>query len=388
MPAPLTSLRFAFVAALVVAGACPPLVVSGPYSGLVVFGDSLSDIGNLADATFGLYPGPHYFDDRFSNGPVFVEAMAAGLGLPIAPSTAGGGNFAYGGARTTGTGGLDGLFIRDIEEQVDEFLSTRTADADALFVVLAGSNDLVAGQTNVAEPVNELGNQIQRLVGAGARNFLVGNLPQLGYTPRYNGDPTLLAQMNLRSHDFNTALGTMLDGLGATHPALSVLRLDVAALFSNALNDPGAFGLVNVTLSAAPGLTPGASSYDTNQIAPNANEYLFWDDLHPTATVHAHLAQAALDVLLTLPGDFNADGSVDAADYVAWRDGLGAEYNELDYGVWRANFGRTRGTRGGSIARTAPHSSHLPTVQVPEPTGIVLAAMATALVAICFRRRK
>ena len=52
-----------------------------PFSQLVVFGDSLSDIGNTADATFDLFPGDYYYDDRFSNGPVFVEALSTGLGF-------------------------------------------------------------------------------------------------------------------------------------------------------------------------------------------------------------------------------------------------------------------------------------------------------------------
>ncbi len=42
-----------------------------------------------------------------------------------------------------------------------------------------------------------------------------------------------------------------------------------------------------------------------------------------------------------LAGDFNADGTVDAADYTVWRDGLGTEYPQADYAVWRDNFGNT-----------------------------------------------
>ena len=39
----------------------------------------------------------------------------------------------------------------------------------------------------------------------------------------------------------------------------------------------------------------------------------------------------------SLPGDFNSDGVVDAADYVVWRKGLGSVYMEADYDIWRAN---------------------------------------------------
>ncbi|CAN0351322.1 unnamed protein product, partial [Ectocarpus sp. 4 AP-2014] len=40
-----------------------------------------------------------------------------------------------------------------------------------------------------------------------------------------------------------------------------------------------------------------------------------------------------------LPGDFNLDGVVDAADYTVWRDGLGATYEPADYDIWSDNYG-------------------------------------------------
>ena len=205
-----------------------------------MFGDSVSDVGNIAQATLGIYPGEVYYEDRFSNGPVFVEALSSGLGLgPPGRSTAGGNVFAYGGAQTSGTGGLNGLFIRDVDEQVDQFLASRTPDPNALFVVYAGSNDLVNGQSNANIPVANLAEDIGRLVTAGARNFLVPNLPLLGHTPRFNGSPNTLATYNGRTSQFNVALAAMLDNLEATNPALAIFRLDVAALFSEALATPG-----------------------------------------------------------------------------------------------------------------------------------------------------
>ncbi len=41
------------------------------------------------------------------------------------------------------------------------------------------------------------------------------------------------------------------------------------------------------------------------------------------------------------PGDFNADGKVDAGDFVVWRNGLGADYTEQDYIDWKANYGKS-----------------------------------------------
>lgn len=352
--------------------------VAGPFTQLVVFGDSLSDVGNIDQVTpsFFKFPGPFYYDGRFSNGPVYVEALATGLGLPpIVHSQSGGSNFAYGGAKTFGTGGLEGIYIRDIDEQVTEFLATPAADPNALFVVYAGSNDLVGGETDMSIPVNSLAEDIGRLVADGARKFLVPNLPLLGHTPRYNGlngMPNMLDTFNMRSQQFNTALSTMLDALEAGNPDLTIFRFDVAALFSQALADPASFGLTNVIIPAAQGLEPGASSCDACEFAPNAHEYMFWDDLHPTATVHAILAERALELFFP-PGDFNRDTVVDAADYVVWRKENGSIE---DYNTWRAHFGETAGG-GSSIGGLA---------SVPEPETLCLAVLGIA--AICAGKRR
>src|SRR5262245_35224175 len=127
--------------AVIVLGLIEARAAAIPYSNLVIFGDSLSDVSNIASATGGVYPGPYYYQNRFSNGSVYTEELAAGLGLPsISPSTAGGSDYAYGGAQTSGTGGLNGLFIKDVDEQVAQFLGAHTPDPHALFVVFSGAN--------------------------------------------------------------------------------------------------------------------------------------------------------------------------------------------------------------------------------------------------------
>lgn len=72
-----------------------------------------------------------------------------------------------------------------------------------------------------------------------------------------------------------------------------------------------------------------------------------------------------LDLSANLDGDFNQDGTVDAADYVVWREGLGTVYGSGDYTLWRENFGKTAGGEGSWFA-----------AQVPEPN-------AAALIACC-----
>jgi hypothetical protein len=83
-----------------------------------------------------------------------------------------------------------------------------------------------------------------------------------------------------------------------------------------------------------------------------------------------------------LPGDFNGDGAVDAADYVVWRHGLGSPYTQADYDIWKAHFGETTGS-----GASATGSANVNTA-VPEPCAIVLAAIALASILAAHESRR
>ena len=110
------------------------------FSNLVVFGDSLSDTGNLLPFS----PGSAYFGRRVTNGPVAVEVLADLLGLPLNNSghvltnSNFGNNYAVASARVTTAG------VVDFEPQIDEFVSSFPfgIDDDTLYVILIGANDL------------------------------------------------------------------------------------------------------------------------------------------------------------------------------------------------------------------------------------------------------
>lgn len=373
-------------AILVAASLMASSVAAGPFSSLVIFGDSLSDVGNIASSSFDIYPGKYYYEDRFSNGAVWVESLATGLGLPATKRSTlpGGDNFAYGGAQTSGTGGIEGIAIRDVDEQVTQYLVARTIDPTALYVVFAGSNDFINGQTNVATPAARLATDLSRLITAGARKFLIPNLPLLGYTPRFNGNATTAAAYNARTEQFNAAMDMKLLDLADDAPGLEFFRLDVAAIFVDAIANPTKFGLSNVTASAAPGLQPGASNYNTSLIAPNANEYLFWDDLHPTTTVHSVLAARALALVDGTPGDFNADAAVDAADLAVWQSNFGTLDGTATRSTGDANADGV--VDGADFLLWQRHLTATPPfAAVPEPHAWLL--LAGGAVALISRRR-
>lgn len=91
---------------------------------------------------------------------------------------------------------------------------------------------------------------------------------------------------------------------------------------------------------------------------------------------------------LNMPGDFNNDGSVDAADYVVWRDSLGhvvavgtladgdrnGRIDQADYDVWKEHFGDGAGA-GQSLSRTDS--------AVPEPASWALLGLSFLACALC-----
>lgn len=73
-----------------------------------------------------------------------------------------------------------------------------------------------------------------------------------------------------------------------------------------------------------------------------------------------------------LPGDFNHDGVVNAADYVVWRKGVGVAPTQDNYNLWRSNFGQTFSFLGSGWGAGGSSDN------VPEPAAIALMLFATA----------
>jgi outer membrane protein assembly factor BamB len=77
-----------------------------------------------------------------------------------------------------------------------------------------------------------------------------------------------------------------------------------------------------------------------------------------------------------IPGDFNNNGTVDAADYVVWRNGLGTTYTQADYHAWRANFGATAAGAAAVVDTFANANS----ATIPEPGTLGLLALALPII--------
>lgn len=268
-----------------------------PFSQLFVFGDSLSDTCNTFKRTKevlgqGLPPALPYFSRRFSDGPVWVEYLAHFLKLSRHCHT----NFAVSGATTgdANTFPLDTVRLPGLKQQLEAFiqsLNNAGADRDALYVLWAGANDYLAGGvTDPTEPIANLTNAVKELLDIGARQIMVANLPDLGRLP---GTRKLRLSRGLHalSTAHNTELAASLKTLQQKFhsDAVDIMLFDVDALTQQMWAEPGEFGFTNITDSALASVAK-FEGYGDN--------FFFWDNIHPTTTVHLALAKTAVSQLI------------------------------------------------------------------------------------------
>ncbi|MCX6878151.1 MAG: SGNH/GDSL hydrolase family protein [Verrucomicrobia bacterium] len=257
------------------------LSVSGIYN----FGDSLSDVGNTSLATGGTRPGPGYFNGRYSNGPVWVERLAARYGQP-APTTSltGGHDSAWAGAYTAGGGSVPTLV-----QQAGMFVSTSSFLPTDLATVWGGANDFFFSDPfDFTSPAANIGTVITTLAGGGAKNVLLLKLPDFGDLPEtLAGGAGAIAVGHNFSIGFNGLLDTMVPSLEASL-GINIWLLDMFGIGKELQNDPAAFGLTNLTEGALP-----------SGHAADASEYAYWDTVHPTAQIHTLFGDRAYELLTT-----------------------------------------------------------------------------------------
>ncbi len=289
----------------------PLLSAAAPFSSIYVFGDSLSDTGNLFQTPDGRgfpFIGP-YDAGRFSNGPLWVEYLASGLGLSGQASSylTGGHNFAYAGAQTGGIPAAPELPIPGVLAQLTGIWGPLTtgnppptlgaADPNALYVVVAGGNDMRAARSAVGADsaslnlaaqgaIGNLATTLALLAASGAKNVLVSTLPDLGYTP----EAALFGLQAISSEataDFNALIPTLM-GAGASF-GLNVKLLDMFGISNAILTNPSAYGITNLSLPCA-----GFALSDIAGLATSCDASAFADVLHPSAKVHAIFGHEAL----------------------------------------------------------------------------------------------
>ena len=289
------------------------------FDRIVVFGASVSDPGNAFALTGEAVKPPYQELDaflvpdapyavgghHFSNGATWIEQYAKrrGLGKYVAAAfneeNSHAMNYAVGAARAHN----DGINF-NLRDQVSAFLNDvgNVAPSHALYVIDIGANDvrdaLVTGDASILEDaLKEIAANMTALYAAGAKKFLVLNLPDLGVLPALRiaddlcnhtcGAPFFAGVLS-QLFNFNLENG-VLSGIESL-PGVKIIRLNLFQKMNAIMADPAAFGL---TETETPCITPNVAP----STCKKPDQYFFWDGIHPTKAVHGILAQEAAAVL-------------------------------------------------------------------------------------------
>jgi phospholipase/lecithinase/hemolysin len=286
-------------------GACLLCVFASasPLHNIVIFGDSLSDNGNLYEYMNHQLPqSPPYFEGRFSNGPVWIEHLSS-FYFPIDPKahTA---NYAVGGAGVSMNEEDDDVLFTLRREVTSYLLSHQDkASEDSLYILWIGANNYLAMPSNVERALKEVNEGItqslQKLVEKGAKHILVLNLPDLGKSPigREFGSAQELSYF---ANQHNEALNQTISSFKQTNPDVNWLFLDMNRMFGEVLENPAEFGFTNTTDSCFGSVVDEITKKSVLKIVASVkvaenqkacDGYLFFDLVHPTAVAHQIMAE-------------------------------------------------------------------------------------------------
>jgi phospholipase/lecithinase/hemolysin len=276
---------------------------------LVTFGDALSDIGQRGGVQYSV---------NGVNGN-WSQYVASSFGLPLQPSSAGGTSYAIGSARIATTPDAAGnASTPTIGMQIDQFLAAGGPQSPDAILVQGGIADMIAevqreltGQqdaatttANITASGTQLGNQVRRLVNAGAKHVVVLGAYNLGRTPwaTAKGQNARLDDLTTR---FNNALLVSIVDLGS-----SVLFVDTALLFNLITATPFAYGLDDVvtplctSVDPGPGIGIGANQVSSALCTANTlnatlspSTTLFADPVYFTPAGHQALGALVADRL-------------------------------------------------------------------------------------------
>jgi len=304
---------------------------------MVVFGDSLSDTGNTL-AVIGRPNLPMYSRGRWTNGAdntadpraqtaqsgwtgLWHDRLADVLDMPrAAPSRVNSGtNFAHGGA--TAADGTSSFVIQNTGAQVADFLSRQGSGAipaDKLYVLWAGGNN-IRDRAKAANPtpdalrataqtaVDNLTSEIQLLsqhVPQGQRVTIVWpNLPPLESIPDFAGSAQAVRDaVAAGTSKFKDAQDIAITALAASAPNIDIKKFDVYSLFGDLVAGRLSWTPTNTTQNIVTAGNFSGIVFNPQRNAavpglPNPDQFLYWDEVHPTAQVHKVLGEYAYQIV-------------------------------------------------------------------------------------------
>ncbi|XP_030466898.2 GDSL esterase/lipase At5g55050-like [Syzygium oleosum] len=310
---------------------------------IFLFGDSTMDVGTnnflpgckaRADISFyGIGSRGSRPTGRFSNGYNTADALARLMGHKRSPrpflslitqmsnfkrNVLTGVNFASGGSGIMDTTGKKFGRVIPFGEQVEQYATVRnnitelmgtsrgkTMLSNSLFVISVGSNDIFdyfeSSQSRSPEFLVNLGNQyeahLKNLARLGARRFGIISIPPIGCVPiqrlRGNGSGGCMQDINDYAEAFLAVVKGVLPKLKSEHQGVQFSLGNAYLATMSIINITFPFKEVQKACCGNGTLNTESACSPTARVCRNREDYLFWDQFHPTQAA-AKLAAAAL----------------------------------------------------------------------------------------------
>lgn len=316
--------RFVYVVAALFFFCSTHIGVAQPFNEIIAFGDSLTDVGNVAGLTepgFAPVINGYYQETHFSDNILWVETLANYWGLPVRtpgrgysttlPPEPKGNTWAWGGSEAAfGSVQPTGVIepIPNLLKEVNQYLTKNVSHRKILYAIWSGADNLLVGgkfgPKAAVKAVKAVEIAMRRLERAGARYFVIFNMPRLGDTPSaQSGGKIDEIAANIYADSYNKALRKTLRKL-RRNPFFNakIYFVDVYAELVRVVDTvknggtytPSFFvpgppvAINNVT-------DEGLNYFNTyGTFPPN---YLFWDDVHPTTQGHQVVAGLVLKAI-------------------------------------------------------------------------------------------
>ena len=286
------------------------MVFAKPLNQIVVFGDSLSDRGNLYEYMNHQLPmSPPYYEGRFTNGKVWIELLASKFYPDNLEEHFI--DYAYGGANV----GIENHYNDfSLQNQINTYFSEhQVANPDALYVVWAGANNYLDLPENIDSTVNQviagIESSLEKMIQNGAKHFFVINIPDLSTTPAAQEFESE-AELKEMSDKHNQKLLEKINQLQKKYPDVRFLTYDITSIMGDIIIHPELHGFKDghhtcceyiqdnsQALTSHPEVLHSKllTSVDKLAFAPVISsdvcyDYLFFDLYHPTAHAHSLMA--------------------------------------------------------------------------------------------------
>ena len=200
---------------------------------------------------------------------------------------------------------------------------------------------------------------ITNLYDMGVRTLIMPNAVDIMKIPQFDNSPLDdKAFIRQRIVDFNAAFATLLSNTVASLPGLKILEPDVFTLLDNVLAQPASYGLTNALQNGQ-----SVSALDDNTLTdkslngPGTN-YIFWDQVDPTAKFHAILAditqQLISPVQISKISSLNGSNRLDIVNIPIGLNGFVERSTNLVNWTTATNIVSTNATRTIFVPATGP----------------------------------